>query len=637
MNPNLLIGTIERGKSQRDFALPLALITETIAILAKRGAGKTYLMRKIAEAMIVRGLPVVIIDPIGVCWGLRSSADGKGAGLDVIIFGGDHGDLPLEPESGRVLAEWVVAERRPVVFDLSAFPSKSAERRWVADFAETIYRKNRDPLHIMLDEADNFAPQQPQQGDKRMLGAINTLARRGRARGIGMTLATQRSAVLNKNVLTQAEILVAMRMTAPQDRKAIEEWIKYHGDKEDRDKVLGSLSALAVGEAWFWSPGFLDGLHRVKVGKCDTFDSSATPKAGATIIRPELGPIDLPALNNRIQATIERAKAEDPRELHAMINRMGLEIGQLKRKLECVAPPLTKGQLDRLRDAHILAGDAAKLAKHANEEIGTIRRDLGVWPMKPGPALSPAPCATEGTWCSIHGECATSDPRCDLYAPETLSDEERAEAEETLGPPAKGNGANPSRTYDPGPIKIDPTAKMTVAKESDLGPVTPLEEGARKLKGGERRVLTALAQHGEMDKRRLAALTGYKMSGGGFQNILSALRTAEEITRGARGITVFGRIEITDTGRRSLGNFTPLPTGPDLLSMWLAKLPKAPRLALEVLARQYPRKLTRTELAEATGYSATGGGFQNGLSKLNTLGLIDRTGTGIRASENLFP
>ncbi|GAF92488.1 unnamed protein product, partial [marine sediment metagenome] len=201
----LNIGTVGR----KPFALPEDFVTETIAILAKRGAGKTYLLRKLAEALIGAHLPVVVIDPVGVCWGLRSSANGKRDGLPVIIIGGDKGDLPLESESGKVLAEWVVTERRSVVFDLSALPSKAAECRFVADFATQIYRQNRDPLHIMLDEADNFAPQSPMQGDKRMLGAINMLARRGRARGIGLTMATQRSAVLNKNVLTQAEVLVA--------------------------------------------------------------------------------------------------------------------------------------------------------------------------------------------------------------------------------------------------------------------------------------------------------------------------------------------------------------------------------------------------------------------------------------------
>jgi len=44
--------------------LPVEAVTETFAILAKRG------------------------DPVGVWWGLRSFADGTAEGLPVVIFGG---------------------------------------------------------------------------------------------------------------------------------------------------------------------------------------------------------------------------------------------------------------------------------------------------------------------------------------------------------------------------------------------------------------------------------------------------------------------------------------------------------------------------------------------------------------------
>ena len=67
--------------------LPVEAVTETFAILAKRGAGKTYTAAVLVEEMMSAGLPVVIIDPVGVWWGLRSSADGTAEGLPVVIFG----------------------------------------------------------------------------------------------------------------------------------------------------------------------------------------------------------------------------------------------------------------------------------------------------------------------------------------------------------------------------------------------------------------------------------------------------------------------------------------------------------------------------------------------------------------------
>jgi len=85
--------TIARG-----LKLPLEAITQTFGILAVRGAGKTYTGAVIAEEMIATGMPVVIADPIGVWWGLRSE-------FPVVIFGGDHGDVPLET-GADLLSYW---------------------------------------------------------------------------------------------------------------------------------------------------------------------------------------------------------------------------------------------------------------------------------------------------------------------------------------------------------------------------------------------------------------------------------------------------------------------------------------------------------------------------------------------------
>jgi len=80
--------------------------------------------------------------------------------LPVVIFGGDHADLPLAEIAGEMLADLVVDERVPAVLDLSTL-SKSAARRFMTDFAERLYHRNRDPLHLVLDEADAFAPSAP--------------------------------------------------------------------------------------------------------------------------------------------------------------------------------------------------------------------------------------------------------------------------------------------------------------------------------------------------------------------------------------------------------------------------------------------------------------------------------------------
>lgn len=68
-----------RLSEDEDFALPATTVTETLAIIAKRGAGKTYTGAVLVEEMIGAGLPVVVVDPVGVWWGLRVDAAGSSA------------------------------------------------------------------------------------------------------------------------------------------------------------------------------------------------------------------------------------------------------------------------------------------------------------------------------------------------------------------------------------------------------------------------------------------------------------------------------------------------------------------------------------------------------------------------------
>lgn len=315
----------------KDLKLPLQAVTQTFAILAKRGVGKTYTASVMAEEMIKANLQTIIIDPIGVWWGLRTSADGKKPGLPIVIVGGDYADVPIDPTNGEVVANLVVNEKLSVVIDLSLF-RKNEQVRFMTDFAETLYHDNRSALHLIVDEADAFAPQRAFKGQERLLGAMEDLVRRGRARGIGVTLITQRPAVLNKNVLTQIEVLVALRLIAPQDRNAVDEWIKIHADEDQRARFMESLPQLDIGEAWFWSPGWLDIFQRIHVRKRETLDSSSTPEAGKEIKQSNaMADVNLDKIRKQLATTIEKMEADDPKVLKRRI--IDLE-KQLKKKPE---------------------------------------------------------------------------------------------------------------------------------------------------------------------------------------------------------------------------------------------------------------------------------------------------------------
>ena len=83
-----------------NLTLPLDAVTQTFGIIGMRGSGKSNAAVVLAEEMFRAKLHWVAIDPKGDWWGMRSSRDGKHPGLPIVVFGGQHGDVPLEPSSG---------------------------------------------------------------------------------------------------------------------------------------------------------------------------------------------------------------------------------------------------------------------------------------------------------------------------------------------------------------------------------------------------------------------------------------------------------------------------------------------------------------------------------------------------------
>jgi DNA helicase HerA-like ATPase len=229
-----------------------------------------------------------VLDPIGHWWSLRAGADGKPkGGYPVAVFGGMHGDLPLEPTAGKLLAQTAVESGQSMSSTCRRSTRTARCSGSRTSSLEELYKLKQatpTPLLLVLEEADEFAPQDTRRARtcRGWSARSNRISKRGRGRGIGMLYVTQRSAALNKNVLDQSDTLIVMRTIGPRDRAAIEGWVK-HQDAAGMDEVLPSLPSLATGEAWVWTPerGLLE---RVKVRKARTFDSSQTPKPGEAAI-----------------------------------------------------------------------------------------------------------------------------------------------------------------------------------------------------------------------------------------------------------------------------------------------------------------------------------------------------------------
>ena len=276
--------------------LPLSALDERIAIVGTSGSGKTYAAKGLVERLMDRGERVCIVDPLGVWWGLRAGADGSSSDYPVVVFGGRHADVPLDDGMGAALGHLVGTHPLACVVDVSDFGSAAVRRSFMTAFAEALYEANTEPLHLVLDEADLWAPQRARHSGQALLGRIEEIVRRGRVRGFVPWLITQRPAVLHKDVLSQADILVSMKLTASQDREAVGRWIEGQADRAEGKRILAALPRLAQGEGYVWAPS--DGvLAQVAFPRIRSFDSSRTPQREERVAAPRtLAAVDLSAI-----------------------------------------------------------------------------------------------------------------------------------------------------------------------------------------------------------------------------------------------------------------------------------------------------------------------------------------------------
>jgi hypothetical protein len=569
-------------------SLPADAVTQTFAILAKRGVGKSYTASVLAEEMLKASQAIVALDPTGAWWGLRS-------GFPIVIFGGEHADVPLEESAGEVVARSIVENRFSAVIDLSLF-RKGQMIRFMVAFAETLYRLNREPLHLFVDEADAVAPQARNYGgdENRMLGAMEDIVRRGRKRGIGCTLITQRPAVLNKNVLTQCEILVALRMVHPKDIEAIKEWVNVHADPATAKSMIEDLPALPIGTAWFWSPGWLGNLQKVAVRRRETFDSGATPKPGEAVRKPKsMAKIDLDALGDQIKATVEKAKADDPKELRRRITTLenDLKARPAETKVEVKetireVPVLKNGQLDRTEK---IIDRAEAVTKIMVEQITKLRDSVIT-------ATTPSAAGPIGR----AGPAPTSRP-----------------VQPSRRPPIGGSSGHPR----PRPQTAAP---------------------AEGLNRKQQQILDALAWWesigvNEPTNAQLGAIALIDTSGGYFSNVAGPLSSTGLIERG------MGTTRLTDAGRQVATvpqHTTSLAEYHDMMRERVRRhrSSNGKTIAiLDVVIDAGGRDVTNAEIGDAAAIDTTGGYFSNSIGPLSTIGLIERRAGVVRPTELLFP
>lgn len=588
------------------FSFPHEVSTETLCAVGKRGTGKTNAIVCLVEEMHGAGLPFVVIDPTGVWWGLRLDKNGKDPGLDVIIFGGDHGDVDLEETAGAVVADFVIESHRACILDLSGF-RKGQAVRFMTDFAERLYHakgkaKHRDALHVIIDEADAYAPQRPMPDTARLLGAIEDLIRRGRSRGIGMSLITQRPAVLNKNVMAQTEVLMAFQLTAPLDQKAIREWVHVNAEEEKLKMLEHDLATAKQGDCYIWSPSWLNVSEWVHIRERRTFDSSATPKAGAKRIVPkDLPPVDLDALRASFAETIEKKKANDPNELKK-------EIARLKKSLESESnrKPAEARVENRFVEVPTIPEELQKAILTLNE-IGLVFKKSFLKTLE-----------------QIFGD-GFKDIEAQMTEVRKALERAQKEAKRPAKFKANGEWSTPKQLEEP-------KVRTAVAYGGGVSDREPAVGG--KIGGGGATIILQCAASlpRGVSRNQLTVLCKVKRS----SRDAYILRLKGKGLIEEKDVNGEQRIFITDAGRSTLGpGYDRVKMGLPYRKWWMARLQKSELEILNHAIEVYPDSFTREDVGALLGNLAVSS--RNAyIQRLTAKGLIVDMPEGLFASEDLF-
>jgi hypothetical protein len=609
-----------------DLHLPLDAVTQKFAFLGRTGSGKTYAAQKLAEEMLAASGQVVTLDPVGVWYSLRIAADGKSPGIQLPVFGGLHGDVPIEPTGGALIADVIADHGTSAVIDVSQFESDNQKCRFAGEFAARLFfRKKASPSALMLfiEEAQEFIPEKPYREEIRMLHEFKRLGKIGRNFGIGLALISQRPQTVSKEVLNMTECMFAFQMTGPHERKTIRQWVEQKGSDLD---IIGLLPGFEVGQAHVWSPQWLKFSKTIKILPKWTVNATSTPAVGSAK-RNEPKPLDsadLDRLRTNMAATIERAKATDPRELAKQLAQAQKKIAELENRATlgtaaAGVPAATLGSADK----HYQRGyDAATKDLHraSEQHKSRVRKEMTA-------------VARESK--ALH----------DKLQKELLL------ATEHLGFAAQAHnamadlGRRTEMIWERNVSEAVPEKPETEAAEAVHRPRTPVRtppvegDGDRRILPAEQRILDAIAEFEALQipnpaRVQVAFMAGYtNLNSKGFVNALGALRSAGQVDYPSSG-----SLCLTDAGR-DRATAVDAPTSTERLQQRLMDmLGGANARILKLLIEAYPDSVDRADLGSKAGYgNLNSKGFVNAIGRLRTLGLIDYPERGqVKAQPVLF-
>lgn len=554
------------------------LLDTRLLIQAGSGGGKSYLLRKLIES-IGKNVQQIILDPEGEFVTLREKFD--------FVLIGKGGDIPLNLKYAETLAHKLLENNLSAIVDL--YELKHHERiLFVKRFLDAIVNAPKElwhPCFVHIDEAHIFCPE---SSKSESMSAVIDICTRGRKRGFAAILATQRLSKLHKDAAAECMNKMIGSTGLDIDRKRAGEELGMT-KKED----ILNLRQLLPGEFYAFGPAIKNEVTKFKVLPVITTHLQSGKRISTVIPQPDA--------IKKILSKLSDIPEEAEKELTTK-QQLQTEVVRLRNELKKSAKPVVpfSGKIENTAQINSFKQEIVVLKNEIADKNRTIKNF--------GDHLAFARRKLE----------AVRDMTSDALKQPTPVSEKRGI-----------------------PTAISPMPTPTLLKKRESSPEKlstnrVLNGSSGSLGKCARSILSFLASMPDRSftKAMIGIACGYSPGSGGFNNALSELTTADFIMRGDRIRVNNNRMsEITH------GVFHgQLNTVEYDIETFKSKLGKCEREIYEVLLENPEVTYTKETLADATatGYSPGSGGFNNSISRLNTLELITRTNGSIKLNPELL-
>lgn len=549
------------------------LLRTRLLVQANSGAGKSWLLRRLAEQLFGK-VPVIIIDPEGEFATLRERYG--------YVLVGKGGETPADTRSASLVAHKLLELRASAVCDL--YEMKPSDRhRWVRLFLESLIDSPKSlwrPLVVIVDESHQFAPEKG-AGESEASDAMISLATRGRKRGFCAIYATQRLGKLRKDAAAELlNVLIGGTFIDIDRKRAADALGITHAEQR---RFFDDIKVLRQGQ--FWALGRAISLERILISVGPVETTHPEPGSSKHAMEPPPPPEKVKALLPKLADLPKQAeeKARTEAELSGVIRSLRAQLAA--RPKETVEKSIEKRvEVPVLKDAQI------KRIESAVNRAEKFRDPLNLYLQKIDVVKAGLSQAASEIMRAVNAVKGSQTPQNVIHIPVRATITARLKER------------TPSRESTPPPS----------GEASDLSPT-------------QQRILDALAELEQLgakapERTLVALLAGYtNLASKGFVNAMSTLRTAGQIDYPSSRT-----VSLTPSGRTVARPSERPRSSEEIQDRIIRLLGGATGRILSAVIRVYPESALRKEVASEAGYTNLASkGFVNGLSRLRTLGFVE--------------